>query len=302
MNKKIVIIMLGIVTLQLILLVGIGSALIIDNVNSMPNEIAPGEDAEISIELENERDDDIEEVSVSLLFKDVKVDSTGRIVEVIDLPFAPYDSSSEVSFEEIRSDKSKTARFFIQALGNAEAGVYKIPVEITYTENDEIKTKSSLISLTVNSKPLLSLEKADELYLKGQNNEVSIKIINKGLSDVKFLTANLGASTKYNLLSSNSIYIGDLDSDDFDSAEFKIFFKESSAETMTLPITLEYRDVLNNKHVEEFSLSVKAYSSEQAIKLGLMKKSNVGKIIGGLVIVIILYFIYRKIKKRKKKL
>ena len=73
------------------------SALTITSVITSPVEVAQGENTNVKIELDNDGDFDLEDVSVSL--------------DLTNVPFAPYSSSSEVSFDELREGKSKTADF-----------------------------------------------------------------------------------------------------------------------------------------------------------------------------------------------
>src|SRR3989338_3974305 len=106
-----------------ILLIGISlaSALTINSVSTSPDEVAPGEISKIRIEIVNNGDETVTDVSVSL---DLSI-----------VPFAPFDSSSEFSIDEIKKDRTKQADFEISALNDAKSGNYKIPVKISYMEN-----------------------------------------------------------------------------------------------------------------------------------------------------------------------
>ena len=264
------------------------SALTISSISTSPSEIAPGETSIIDVGLENEAEETIKDVSVSL-------DLTG-------LPFVPYEDSTEESIDEIKEDKTKHAEFKIKALNDAKSETYKIPLKISYYDENGVKKpdKSSLVSITISSQPIIGVSLEDGLLLKGQENAVAIKIVNKGLSSVKFLEIELQSSTKYTILSQKNIYIGDIDSDDFDTAEFKIFFKENSLSTISLPVKVIYKDALNKQYTEEFTLDARVYTNEQAIQLGLLKKSNTITYVVVVVILIIVYIIYRRIKKRRK--
>lgn len=278
------------------------SALTVQTVSASPKEIAPGETAIISLTLENNLEEDVTDVSISLLFKESVKDSFGNVVSVNEVPFAPFDSSNEITIDELQSDKDRILEFKVIALNNAESGIYRIPMEIIYYDEDGNKhERTSLISLTVNSAPVLDVELEDGLLLKGQNNEASIRIINKGLSGVKFLEAEIGSSTKYSLLSPKKNYLGDIDSDDFETLDFKIFFKENTPSTLSLPVSLTYRDTTNKEYTKEFSIDLKTYSREQALQLGLIKKSYTTIYIIAIAIAIILYIIYRKLKKLRQR-
>jgi len=272
-----------------ILLIGISlaSALTINSVSTSPDEVAPGEISKIRIEIVNNGDETVTDVSVSL---DLSI-----------VPFAPFDSSSEFSIDEIKKDRTKQADFEISALNDAKSGNYKIPVKISYTENGVLNTRQSLISLLVNSEPIIEASVEDGLLLKGQKNAITIKVVNKGLADVKFLEIEVGNSGSYTLLSPKKVYIGDIDSNDFDSAEFQIFFKETSPDKVNLLITVKYKDVTGKEYIYDDSLESKVYSQEQAISLGLITKSNTSTIIIVIVVIIVIFFIYRKIRNRRKK-
>lgn len=277
-------------------------ALIIDSVIMNPTEIAPGETAVIKIGLENDGANDITDVAVILdLTGVIESNMPGVPSTAFDVPFAPYESSSEYSFDEIQEDDTEYARFEIIALSNAKSGVYKIPLKISYTEDGELKTKNSLIGITVNSEPIIGVNVEDGLLLKLQENNIKIKIVNKGLSDVRFLEIEIGTSTYFDVLSNKQIYIGDIDSDDFDTADFKVYFKSNTPSTLTIPISVTYKDAVNNKYNEDFDLQVKVYTKDKAIELGLLEKNNTRLYVGVVIGVIILWFVYRGIKKRRKR-
>ena len=278
MNKQVKLIIVALFVVQLI---SLASALTISSVSSSPNSVEPGKKVSINIVVEN-NDETIENVDVVL-----KLDN---------VPFAPQ-TSSESHVDKIKADKSESFEFGLIAGADAEAGVYKIPLTITYQLNNQTQVKNSVISLEVNAKPALEVN-ANGFVLKNQKNKVTLQITNKGLAKAKFLEVDLGTGN-YDLLSANKVYIGDLNSNDFDSVSFDIFVKGDSS--LSLPVTLTYRDASNNVYNENSMVSVKAYSNDEAIKLGLVTKSNTGVYVIVIVVLIILYVVYRKIKKWRKK-
>lgn len=282
------IITIAILAIYLFSITGFVSALTITSVDTSPEVIAPGEASTIKIEIENEGDKDVEDVSISL--------------DLTNVPFAPYGSSSETSFDEIQDGRVKYAEFEIIALNNAESGIYKIPLKVSYkiTGENEINTKNSLIGVSVNSKPIISVGIEDGLILKAQESKLSIKVTNKGLSNVKFLEIELQGGTYYTILSQKNVYIGDINSDDFDNAEFNVFFKENAPNNVNLPIVIRYKDGLNNKYEESFNLQATTYTTKQATDLGLIKKSNTTTYIIVVIAVIVIYLVFRWIRKRRK--
>ena len=265
------------------------SAVSITDVSSSPQEIVPGEIVNIIIEIEN-----IFEYNVYNL--NVKLDLSGNI------PLAPYQSSSEKFLDELEEGDEEDFKFNLIVLPETSSGIYKIPVEINYEDEEgNISTKNELISVTVNSEPELKLSLVDsEILIKGQENIFSIKIINSGLADVKFVYLSASDSKGIKIISEKEQYIGDIDSDDFDSVEYRVYIEEDAPNTINLPVILKFRDATNKEFVECKSVILKTYSLKQAQDLGLVKKPNyIYYVLAG--VLIIGYFVYRIIKKRKLK-
>jgi hypothetical protein len=264
------------------------SAVAIKDVTSNPEQVAPGETSDISIKIENIFDYTIYNLNVKL--------------DLTTVPFAPYQSSSEKFIDEIDDGDKENFNFELITLPSASTGIYKIPVNITYeTENGSIISKQELISITVNSIPKISLSADNaETLIKGTENSLPIKIINSGLSDVKFLYVSLADSGGVRVLSSKEQYMGDISSDDFDTATFSIYVSPTSLNSVSIPVTLTYLDSTNKEYTEIKEITIKTYSLEEAENLGLKAKPNYSlyMIIG---IILIAYIIYRILKKRRLK-
>lgn len=264
----------------------LANALVINSV-SVTHELTPGETSRVIIALENDGSADVEGVSVSLDFTNT--------------PFAPFDSSSEYSIDEIREDKTKEASFEIIALSDAQSGVYKIPVAISYRDlaDDTTKTKNSLISIVVVAQPVVSVS-VDGWYLKGQNNEIVIRVTNKGLSDAKFLEVDITNTEFFTILSPSTYYIGDVDSDDFDSIDVSLYVAKNAPDNGVLAVRISYRDNLNNLYTEEKIVTVRSYTQSRAVELGLTQQNNMVTYGIGIVLIIVLFFVYRWLKRRAR--
>lgn len=265
------------------------SGVSITDVSTLPEEVAPGQVASIVIEVENIFEDYVYNLNVRL-------DLSG------DVPFAPYQSSSEKFLDELEDEEEEDFKFKLIVLPTTASGIYKIPVEISYEDEDgNSSTKQELISLTVNSEPELKVSLIDsEVLIKGKENTFSIKLVNSGLADVKFVYLNVNDVNGIKFISEKEQYIGDIDSDDFDSVEFSSYIGADVSGTIILPVNLKFRDATNKEFTENKNIALKIYSLKEAQELGLVKKpSYTTPII--IVVLVLVYFGYRIRKKRKLK-
>ncbi len=292
MNNKISLVIIGI-----ILSLSLVSGLSIIDVESSPEEIMPGETAKISIEIENTLGQHITNLNVRLaLSPDIKHP------EFIDLPFAPYQSGAEKSIDKLDADDDEIFHFMIIALPETSSGIYKVPVLMEYylDENETQQTKEGLISLVVNSDVELKVFLEDSVLIRGKENTFSIKIVNSGLADIRFAYLTVSDTIGVRIISEREQYIGDIDSDDFDSIGYKAYIKPSASGSIKLPVILKYRDATNKEFVEEKEISLNIYSLKEAQELGLVEKPNY-MLYFGIGIGVAVYIGYRIFKKRKLK-
>jgi len=267
----------------LLICISFASAVSITSTETNPSTIAPGKGFTLTIDLKNNLDEDVTNAGVSIDFANI--------------PFSP-ESSSEKFIGDMDNNDKETVEFDLTANSDADAGTYKIPVQISYKIVNTTQTiqRTSFVSVIVNAKPELELS-SDSILIIGQKNKLQVQITNKGLAKAKFLEVQLNAGS-YDILSSDKVYIGDLNSNDYDTANFDIFLNGNSL----IPVTVTYTDFKNNQYSESKVLVVKSYTQKQAQELGLVTKSDTLTYIVIVVVVIIAYLIYRRIRKRKKKI
>ena len=156
MNKQYNLITLSIVFLLAI--ISSISAVSVVNVISTPSEVAPGEIVDINMEIENIFEYDIYNLNIKL------------DLSSFDVPFAPFQSSSERFLDKLKDGDDERFSFKLIAIPSAGSGIYKLPIQITYEDNEgQLFSKSELISVTINSQPELkvSLELTEEDRLLG---------------------------------------------------------------------------------------------------------------------------------------
>jgi len=287
-NKKTFQVLVLTFLLSLALVITLSSVASAITVSSLTQgKLYPGEQATISLSIKNTLNQDVEDVSMNLLLEETKFISVG---------------GSEESIDEIREDKDKSFDFTLKASQDIAPGDYNIPYVISYTDPNpssdgkKIEKKGS-IGVTVSARTELDYIASAENPVIGQQGKVSLKIVNRGFGDVKFVSVKIKPQG-FTLLSSEDVYIGNVDSDDFETATYDVLFKDQTAR---LKASVEYRDFDNKKLVEEIDLPLNVYTREKALELGIIQKNNTWMYGIIVVFVVIAWFVYRTIKKRMKR-
>jgi hypothetical protein len=274
------------------------STVSIDSVKITPSQIEPGSDGKVTISVKNMAPVTLTDLTLKLYLQ-ATVGGT-----IIDLPFAPVDSNAEKRIYKI--DPGETAEFSynLRAYPDAVSKIYKIPFSLSYYDPlGNQKNKTDFIGVIVNSIPdvTIYIDKTDLLQQK-RAGSLTLKVINKGLSDIKFLNVILGKSDDYDILSnSDTTYVGNLVSDDYQTVEYKVNLLTSKNE-LTLPVTLQYRDANNKVYNMVENVPLKLLDST---KLNDANKAAGGSIIitvivAVVIIVLVFLFIRSRNKKNKK--
>ncbi|MBI3334468.1 hypothetical protein HYZ97_03190 [Candidatus Pacearchaeota archaeon] len=266
--------------LAFIFLISIASALSVTS--SSTDTIKPGSEGDIFLDVENTFNFDLNEgISVS--------------INTAGLPFIPV-GASEKSTEELDEGDEETFRFTIKASNTAESGDYQIPYTIKYFTNNTEKTKTGFVGVTIFAQPELSYSIETENPVLAQQGKINFKVVNSGFSDARFVSVKVFPDG-FTLLSESNIYIGSVDSDDFETASYDVVFDKQDSDFIA---QVEYTDFNNKKITKQITLPVQVYTKEEALELGLIKRSNVPLYIGIVILIIVILLIYRAIAKRRR--
>ena len=99
------------------------------------------------------------------------------------------------------------------------------------------------------------------------------------------------------MLSESQVYIGSVDSDDFETATFDVIFNKENAKIIAI---IEYKNFNNEKITENINFPLNIYSEKRAIELGIIKKNNTPLYIAVVVTLILFWILWRTIKKRRR--
>mgnify|MGYP001604968839 CR=1 FL=1 len=280
----------------------LASALTISSVISSPREVQPGEKFSLDLKIENNLNEKVKDVVASLVLNANVNPITGQIISPA-VPFAPYQSSNEVRIDSINEDDDEKASFDLIASSDSISGIYTIPVKIKYNYNNGTVApeENFIVSVIINAKPNIEISSENNILIKGTNGKISIRIINSGLGYAKFLSISLKQVAGVQITDSNKIYIGNIESNDFDTADFNIFVNADASSSISLPIELTYSDSRNNQITKQETSLIKTYTKKEAIGLGLVNKNNTPLIIISVIGILSILLVYRRIRKRNKR-
>lgn len=262
----------------------------IDSVISDPQMIKPGSESKLTISITNIADS---------LLKDIKVK-----LDLTNVPLVPSTSTNELVLKQMDAGETKKFEFVLAAKPDAKSAIYTIPITITYKDNlGADYTVSNLISTKVGDIPdlIVNMENTD-IFKSDMKGTVSVQLVNKGVTDVKFAFLKLKPSDKYEIIGLDEAYVGNINSDDYETADFKIYVKPSNErQDITLPLSVEYRDANNNLYKVEKELKIRVFSDDEAKKMGLITKDGTLGIIIVVIIVLAGVFVYLRWRKKNKK-
>lgn len=224
------------------------------DVSTSPKEISPGGDGIVTIKLKNTESIVIRNIGVQLGLVSVAQNS------ISDLPFIPTSSATEQRIGRLNPNEISEVSFPIKAYPSATPGFYKLPISISFYDDQGTKTeKQDLVGLVVKSIPDLKIyvEKTT-IAQAGQTGDVTLKFVNKGINDLKFLDVSLQESDEYGIIIKSQEYIGDLDSDDYRSETFTI---KPSSKNVDLKVSVSYKDENNNEFEEIITVPFQSNST-----------------------------------------
>jgi hypothetical protein len=238
---------------------GIEATLSVDSVSLNPSEISPGGEATLYLDLTNNAAFSLRNVKAKLDFTTV--------------PFAPLSNIGEKSVSIIDGKGKEKISFNIAALSNAVPNIYKIPLLLDYyDEFGQHYTSSNVVSVKVSILPKLSVITEKSELVEGKKGTVAVKIINSGLNAIKFATITSLDSEEFSLVSQKNFYLGDIDSDDFQTIDIELISSRSGA--VNLPMQITFRDSNNKEYSQNFFITAKVHSVEEAKQLGIEKEGS----------------------------
>jgi len=253
------------------------------NVISEPEIIEQGSLGDLILNIKNLDNSVIEDISVKLNLPD---------------QFVPIGSTTEKKIDKLLPGKEDSLIFRVISDAGAATKAYKIPFEITYFDEIGNKfSKNDTIGILIGSNIdyIINVDDSDVLK-KGSKGSFTISISNTGPSDMKFVILNILPSKDYEIIGKDIVYLGNLESDDFESSDFEIFLKKSG--NVDLILELDYKDSFNKEFTKKEVLKLRSYSGIESRRLGIEEAKGKGFLLV-IILIIIVYIVYRQWRREK---
>lgn len=271
----------------------------VEDVSLVPSEIAPGGEGFLDIKIKNMKNSYLKDVKVKLDFRIDTATTTGYVIT--ELPFTPIGSTNEKIIESMAGKETKDVVFKLMADADAESKAYRVPLKISFSDElDKNFTQESIIGIVIGQKPdlVVNIDETD-IYRSGTAGTITVKFTNKGASDIKFLYVELMDDDIVKAISPSGVYVGNIDSDDYESADFDVYVNKVKGKNVMIPLNLDYKDSANNDYSAVVNLNLDLYSSSEAKRYGLVESSSKVGMFLMLLIVVGGYWFYCK-KKYKR--
>jgi len=260
--------------------------LLYTTISSSPNRIQQGSPATLQIDLENLDSSMIKNLIVKL-----------------NLPseFVTIGSTDEKRINRISSGEQRKLTFEIMAIADAESKAYSIPIELTYSDiTGTLNSKNNTFGLLVgaNIDYDLNIEEAD-ILTRISKGKVVLGLSNTGPSEIKYSIIELMDTEDYTVIGNRKTYLGNLESDDFETVEFEIF-TSTQKEKIPLLIRMEYKDSYNQKVEEYENIDLKIYTKRETAKYSLVEqKKGLTNIIFYIILAIFAYLTFVNWRQEK---
>ena len=262
----------------------------IESVISEPELLNPGSKGKLTLMLRNNAGTFLSDVNVAL----------GLTNESI--PLVTVGSTAIKNIPKIEANSKYNITFDLFVMADAESQAYRLPIYLTYYDASGVNySRSNYIGVLVGADPeyILSLKSSDAKQ-EGSSGKVVLSISNTGMGDLKFLSLKLMPSNEYEIISADDQYIGNLESDDYETAEYNIYVDDSTDGFVKLKVKLDYKDAYNNKIEKIEMVDMPIYSSGQLARYGLAVSQSKGLMyLIYLIMVIYVFMAYKEWKRDK---
>lgn len=232
-------------------------SLIVSNLDFV-NRVEPGSSAEMTLTLENLAQSSFRNIDVSL--------------DTSELPIAVRETSRQ-RVSSVGPENPEEVSFTIDVDEDADNQLHNLPITIEYQDqagNELSMTETTGVNIGGYPNIDVAIEESD-IRTEGRGT-VTFRVLNRGEGQARFAEVQLQDSAQYEILSEDSIYLGSMIADDYQTAEFDIYVEDNES-PLELPVTVDYRDG-DGDQTSEFNVERTLYTSNQLRQYGLSQSGG----------------------------
>jgi len=212
----------------------------IEIVKVSPTNLIPGEQNELSFEIENTGDEDLENVIFSWEEK------TGSIL--------PIGLSNTKTIQELDEGDEETLDFDVFTSASAEPGLYELTLTLTYKNENETTIKTSKVGIIVGGQTDFDISVSDV-----SSSGIIFSVANIGKNPANSVTLVIPSQPNFRISGSSSSIIGNLDKGDYSVASFQI--TSQSGSSSNLNVEIQYTDTMGTRQTITKTVSVQSTQS-----------------------------------------
>ncbi len=265
------------------------ATLAVTNAETKPSSIAPGHEGILEVRLRNDG-------SNTLTALEIMLDDG-------DAPIIPIRGSNIRYVGSLKPDQSTVIEFPIAAESDAKSGNYAPRIVVNYNDFSGNTTKTFDIGIKIFEEPsfLMNIE-SREVYTGKDLGNIVLSLANTGTSILKFTTIKLLPGEDYEVVDAESNYLGDLDPDDFQTAEFKIKL-DTKKDYVDMNAEVTFKDAFNNEKKAVVPVKLRVFGEKEAVILGLKSGPNIAGFVFNLMIgsLLIIFWVLMLVDLMKNK-
>ena len=173
---------------------------------------------------------------------------------------------------------------------------HPLPITIRYEdevhEAQPVQSYSVLVPVVSGNTLFIYLDSQDKLTA-GTVGEITIGVANRGLARAKHVSLTISDGTQFKLIDTSIRYIGDIESDDYDTVDFVILPEEGCD---GISVEVDYADDYGNQYSMTSDVPIKIYSPKEMRAIAPQAGGSTGLVVGAIILVLI--FVFRKRIKR----
>jgi hypothetical protein len=249
---------------------------------SFPERVQPGSSSQMNVTLSNQANSQFRNIDVSL--------------DVSEIPVAPRETTRK-RITSIGENGSEQVSFMLDVDGDAENQLYKMPITIDYqNQAGEEFTVTETTGVNVGGYPNIDVDvDSSDIRTEGRGT-VTFRIINKGEGEARFAEISLDETNQYEILSEDSIYLGSMIADDYQTAEFDLYVNETD-ENLEMPVEVTYTDGEGDQ-TAEFNVERELYSGDELGRYGMNDSGSLWIAVPIILLVAVGgYYLWRRRKK-----